>query len=301
MAAVTVKTTRPDTITIEYETFGSPDDPADLLVMGFVAQLTAWDTGFCEQLAAAGRYVIRFDNRDCGLSTKLDGQAADFVAALAATTSGRPAPEVPYTLSDMANDAVGLLDALGVAAAHVIGASMGGMIAQTIALEHPGRVLSLTSIMSSPGDPRVGKPTPEALAVLLATPPTERSAYIDQAAKTLVWGSRRYADEAAIRERFAASFDRSFYPEGGPRQLAAIYASGDRTERLAAIGAPTLVIHGRDDTLITPEGGEVTAAAIPGAHLLLLADMGHDLPEPLWPIIIGAVVGVSRQGETSPS
>lgn len=292
MTSTTVTTTRPESLAIEYETFGSRSDPPVLLVMGLLAQLTAWDDGFCEQLAAAGRYVIRFDNRDCGLSGKLDGVAADPQAVMTASLAGRPLPEVPYTLSDLANDAVGLLDALSIAAAHVVGASMGGMVAQTIAIEHPERVLSLTSIMSSPGDPLVGKPTAEALAVLLAVPPTTREAYVEQAAKTLVWASQRYGDVDEIRERFGRSFDRSFYPEGGPRQLAAIYASGDRSARLAALDVPALVIHGRDDTLITPEGGEVTAASIPGAHLLLMSDMGHDLPAPLWPLIVAAIVNV---------
>ena len=297
MPSTTVTTTRPESLTIEYETFGSPDDPALLLVMGFLAQLTAWDDGFCERLAAAGRYVIRYDNRDCGLSGKLDGVAADPQAVLMAALAGQPLPEVPYTLSDLANDAVGLLDALSVPAAHVVGASMGGMIAQTIAIEHPDRVLSLTSIMSSPGDPMVGKPTPEALAVLLAVPPTTRDAYVDQAAKTMVWASKRYGDAEQVRARFGRSFDRSFYPEGGTRQLAAIYASGDRSSRLAGLDVPTLVIHGRDDTLITPEGGEATAASVPGAHLLLVSDMGHDLPAPLWPLIVAAIVNCrARRG-----
>ena len=193
----------------------------------------------------------------------------------------------------MANDCVGLLDALDIDAAHVVGASMGGMIAQTMAIEHPERVRSLTSIMSSPGDPRTGKPEPEALEVLLTVPPTEREAYVDAAARTAVWASKRYVDVERIRRRAAESFDRSFYPEGGPRQLAAIYASGDRTAALQRLDVPTLVIHGRDDTLITPDGGTATAEAIPGAHLLLVADMGHDLPPPLWPLIVSAILGLS--------
>jgi pimeloyl-ACP methyl ester carboxylesterase len=253
--------------------------------------LTSWDTGFCELLAAGGRYVIRFDNRDCGLSTKLDGTQANWSAALQANLTGGPMPEVPYTLSDMARDCVGLLDALDIDAAHVAGASMGGMIAQTMAVEHPGRVLSLTSMMSSPGDPRVGKPAPEALEVLLTVPPTERSAYVDAAERTTVWASKRYVDVERVRRRAGESFDRSFYPEGGPRQLAAIHASGDRTAALQHVDVPALVIHGRDDTLITPEGGSATAEAIPRGHLLLVADMGHDLPPALWPLIASAILG----------
>jgi pimeloyl-ACP methyl ester carboxylesterase len=290
---ISVKSTRPDLLDIEYETFGSPADPAVLLVAGFVVQLTRWETGFCTRLADAGRYVIRFDNRDCGLSTKLDGVAADWQAALQATLGSGPMPDVPYTLSDMANDGVGLLDALDIDSAHVVGESMGGMVAQTMAIEHPDRIRTLTSIMSSPGDPRTGKPEPEALEVLLTTPPMERGAYIAAAARTTVWASRRYGDVERIRQRAAESFDRSFYPEGGPRQLAAIYASGDRTAQLRRLSCPALVIHGRDDTLITPSGGTATAEAIPGASLLLVADMGHDLPPPLWPLVVGAIVGLT--------
>jgi pimeloyl-ACP methyl ester carboxylesterase len=279
-----VKSTRPDLLDIEFETFGSPTDPALLLIAGFIVQLTSWDTGFCELLAAGGRYVIRFDNRDCGLSTKLDGAPANWSAALQANMTGGPMPDVPYTLSDMAQDCVGLLDALDIDAAHVAGASMGGMIAQTMAIEHPGRVLSL-------GDPRVGKPAPEALDVLLTVPPTDRTAYVDAASRATVWASKRYVDVERIRRRAGESFDRSFYPEGGPRQLAAIYASGDRTAALQRVDVPALVIHGRDDTLITPEGGSATAAAIPRGHLLLVADMGHDLPPALWPLIASAILG----------
>jgi pimeloyl-ACP methyl ester carboxylesterase len=293
MPRVTVKSTRPDLVDLEYETFGSPADPAVLLIAGFVVQLTSWDAELCELLAAGGRHVIRFDNRDCGLSTKLDGARADVGGALRATLSGEPAPDVPYTLSDMATDCVGLLDALEIDTAHVVGSSMGGMIAQTMALEHPGRVASLTSIMSSPGDPRTGKPEPEAREVLLTVPPAEREAYVDAAARTAVWASKRYVDVDRIRRRAAASFDRCFYPSGGPRQLAAMYASGDRSAMLGQVRCPALVIHGRDDTLITPSGGEATAAAIPGAHLLMVADMGHDLPPPLWPLIVAAILGVT--------
>jgi pimeloyl-ACP methyl ester carboxylesterase len=292
---VTVKSTRPDVLEIEFETFGSPSDPAVLLVAGFAVQLTRWETEFCERLAAAGRYVIRFDNRDCGLSTKLDGVAADWKGALQATLTGGEMPDVPYTLSDMVNDGIGLLDALDVDAAHVIGESMGGMIAQTMAIEHPARVRSLTSMLSAPGDPRTGKPEPEALEVLLTVPPTERAAYIDAAARTSVWASKRYVDVERIRLRAGESFDRSFYPEGGPRQLAAIYASGDRTAALGHVRCPALVIHGRDDTLIAPSGGTATAEAIPGAHLLLVADMGHDLPRPLWPLLVSAILGVTAE------
>ncbi len=290
MPRATVATTNPDTVEIEYETFGSPDDPALLLVMGFTAQLIAWDVEFCELLASRGRFVIRFDNRDCGLSTHFDGERVQPAAIMSAALSGQELPPVPYTLSDMAADAVGLLDHLGIDRAHVLGASMGGMIAQTIAIEHPARCLSLISVMSSTGDPRAGKPTPEALQVLMTVPPSDRDAYIEAADRTVVWTSKRHHDAQRARDRAAAFYDRAFYPEGAGRQLAAIYASGDRTEALADVAVPTLVIHGRDDTLITPSGGTLTAEAIPTANLLLLADMGHDLPVPLWPLIVDAII-----------
>jgi len=277
-------------IELEYETFGSPDDPAIVLISGLGAQLITFHPDFCDQLVCRGYYVIRFDNRDVGLSTHLDGVAADPMAVMSASLSGEELPPVPYTLSDMASDAVGLLDHLGIDRAHVLGASMGGMIAQTIAIEHPDRCLSLTSVMSSPGDPRAGKPTPEALAALMAPPPSERAAYVAAADRTKVWSSKRWFDADRARERAGASFDRAFYPEGATRQLAAIYASGDRTELLAGVEVPTLVIHGRDDNLITPSGGTLTAEAIPEASLLLLAHMGHDMPEPLWPVIVDAVI-----------
>lgn len=280
---------------LEFETFGSPDDPTLLLVMGFTAQLTAWDDAFCHRLADGGRHVVRFDNRDCGLSTKLDGVDVDVPAVMAAAFAGLDAPPVPYTLSDMAADAVGLLDHLGVDRAHVMGASMGGMIAQVMAIEHPHRVRSLISVMSQPGDPDVGQPTPEAAAALLDPPPTEREAYLDSSARWLTWASRRYADPERVRRNAARDYDRSFYPEGAPRQLAAIYASGRRSDRLRELRVPTLVVHGRDDTLITPSGGFATADLIPGAHLLYLSDMGHDLPEPLWPVIIDAVLTHTEQ------
>lgn len=276
-------------ITLEYDTFGSPSDPTLLLVMGFTAQMTAWEDPFCRMLADGGFHVVRFDNRDCGLSTKFDGQQVDLGAILTAVFTGQPVPEVPYTLSDMAADAIGLLDHLGVESAHIMGASMGGMIVQTMAIEHPTRVRSLISVMSMPGEPEVGQPAPEVAAVLLSPPATHREGYIADSPKWMVWQSKRYRDEEKTKANAAASFDRSFYPEGGPRQMAAIYASGARTGGLQQLDVPTLVIHGRDDTLITPSGGFRTAELIPGAHLLFVADMGHDMPEPLWPLFVDAI------------
>ena len=276
-------------ITLEYDTFGSPSDPTLLLVMGFTAQMTAWEDPFCRMLADGGFHVVRFDNRDCGLSTKFDGQEVDLGAIIGAALTQQPIPAVPYTLSDMAADAIGLLDHLGIESAHIMGASMGGMIVQTMAIEHPTRVRSLISVMSMPGEPEVGQPDPEVAGVLLSPPATDREGYIADSPKWMVWQSKKHRDEAKTKANAAASFDRSFYPEGGPRQMAAIYASGARTEGLQQLDVPTLVIHGRDDTLITPSGGFRTAELIPGAHLLFVADMGHDMPEPLWPLFVDAI------------
>ncbi len=278
----------PTGIEIEYDTTGDPSDPTLLLVSGFTAQMISWDVDFVSMLAAQGLHVVRYDNRDCGLSSKLDGQLVSPGAVLQAVAGGDQ-PTVPYTLSDMAADGIGLLDHLAVETAHVAGASMGGMIAQTMAIEHPDRVASLTSIMSSTGDPRVGAPAPEAREVLLAPPSADRAQYVEDSLRSRVWMSKRHFDPAACTALAAAQFDRSFYPEGALRQLSAIYASGDRTAALRGLDVPTLVIHGGDDTLITPDGGAATAEAIPGSAYLLLADMGHDRPRPLWPALVGHI------------
>ena len=280
---------------LEYDTFGVPEDPALLLIMGFTAQMTAWEEPFCRLLADGGRFVIRFDNRDSGLSTKLDGQLPDVAGAMAAAFADAPPPPLPYTLSDMAADAVGLLDVLGIERAHVMGASMGGMIAQTMAIEHPERVRSLISVMSQPGEVEVGQPTDEAAAAIFAPPPASRDEYIAAAPRWMVWQSKKHRDEARTKLLAAREFDRSFYPEGAPRQMAAIYGSGRRSVQLQALDVPTLVIHGRDDQLIMPSGGFRTAELIPGAHLLFVADMGHDLPEPLWPLLTDAVLSHTRR------
>ena len=288
-------------IEVEYETFGNAADPALLLVVGFTAQLTMWPVQFCEMLAAQGLQVIVFDNRDCGLSTKLDGVTVDVEQVMMAALTEQPhlLPPVPYTLSDMAADAVGLLDHLGIETAHVAGASMGGMIAQTIAIEHPHRTRSLVSIMSTPGDPDVSTPTPEAASALLDPPPTERAAFIENSVRSLVWQSKRYADADRVRTQAGLDFDRSFYPEGSARQLAAIYASGSRAPLLPALRTPTLVIHGHDDTLFPVAAAERTASLIDAAHLLILSDMGHDLPEPQWPLVTGVIAAHAALADRS--
>lgn len=274
---------------IEYETLGSPADPPIVLVMGFTAQMIAWPDSFCRMLVECGFHVIRFDNRDCGLSGKLDGVEVDSNAVIHARLLGEEIPSVPYTLSDMAADAFGLMDLLEIESAHVVGASMGGMIAQTMAIEQPHRARSLTSIMSMTGELEYGSPTAEASQVLLEPPPADRAAFIDNSVKARVWQSRRYFDEAQVRADAARSYDRSFYPEGAARQLAAIYASGSRADGLASLDVPTLVVHGTDDTLLQPDGGRRTAELVPRSTLLMIADMGHDLPAPLQPMITGAI------------
>jgi pimeloyl-ACP methyl ester carboxylesterase len=275
-------------IEVAYETFGDSADPTVLLIMGLGVQMLGWDEDFCALLAERGFQVVRFDNRDVGRSTKIEGgRRPDLMAAAMGDASS-----ASYTLDEMAEDCVGLLDHLGVEAAHVVGASQGGMIAQTLAVRHPERVLSLVSIMSSTGDRAVGQPHPEALPALLTRPPADREEYVEFVVQAFrIIGSPGFeADEGKLRERASASFERGYYPEGTARQLLAILASGDRTEALRRLDLPTLVIHGTDDVLIDPSGGRATAAAIPGARLELIEGMGHDLPRRLWPRFVGAIV-----------
>jgi pimeloyl-ACP methyl ester carboxylesterase len=280
--------TIPSGLTFEYETYGESSDPPLLMVMGFGAQLVAWPRDFCRRLAAGGRHVISFDNRDCGRSARLDGVDAKLEAVHLAAASGdfeKARSLAAYTLSDLAGDGFALLSALGIERAHILGASMGGMIAQTMAIEHPERVLSLISMMSTTGEPEFGQSTPEALEALLAPAARSREEYIESASSWMLWHSRRYPELEATRELAAESYDRGHYPQGTMRQLAAMLASGPRVEELRQLRVPTLVIHGSDDTLIAPSGGERTAELIPGAKLVMIADMGHDRPTPLWPEI----------------
>jgi pimeloyl-ACP methyl ester carboxylesterase len=276
-------------IELEYDHFGNPTDPALLLIMGFTAQMVAWDEEFCTQLADRGHFVIRFDNRDCGLSTKLHGVPSNSDAVIMAAMMETEMPPVPYTLSDMAADAMQVLDHLNIERAHIMGASMGGMIAQTVAIEHPHRVKTLISIMSQPGELTVGQPTQEAMELIVTPAPSDRDEYIAFAPKWQLWQSKRYRSDEVSRRNAIRDFDRSNYPEGGPRQMAAIYASGSRAEGLQKLQVPTLVIHGTDDQLITPSGGERTAELIPNSTLLMVEDMGHDMPQPLWPFYLDAI------------
>jgi len=257
--------------------------------MGLGAQLIHWHEDFCQRLADGGFRIIRFDNRDAGLSTKLDGVEVDFLSLVAAALDGKEVSGTPYDLSDMANDAFGVLDELGVEAAHIVGASLGGMIAQTMALDRPDRVLSLTSIMSATGTREVIGIPDESLALLLAPTPTDRAGHIAYATEYAIWSSKKYFDPELAKEHAAISYDRCNYPDGSGRQIAAMLASGDREPDLAEMKVPTLVIHGRDDRLLLPELGARTADVIPGANYLLMSDMGHDMPEPLWPVVIDAI------------
>lgn len=287
----------PTGINIEYDTMGNPSHPTLLWIMGFGAQLTAWNEDFMKLFVDQGFHVVRFDNRDCGLSYKHDGVMVDVDKVVMAAMMGDPPPPVPYTLSDMAADAVGVLDHLGIQKAHIIGASMGGMIAQTFAIEHPHRTQSLVSIMSIPGDLAYGTPTDEALTGLLTPPPPDRAGYIESAKTWAIWGSKKYFNLEEARERAGKEYDRSFYPEGPHRQQAAIYASGDRSEALAKLNTPTLVIHGTDDTLLTPSGGDRTAELIPGSVYLKVKDMGHDMPKELWPLFVDAISSHARRAQ----
>ena len=286
-----------DGVSIAYETFGEPGDPPVLLVMGFGAQLSAWHEDFCSMLAGRGRYVIRYDNRDCGLSTKFGDQPID-VGRLIATVSRGDIPAaramIPYTLQDMADDGIGLLTALGIERAHVVGSSMGAMIAQAMAISQPGRVLTLTSMMSSTGEPGYGRPTPAAQQALFDPRPSDREGYIASSERELTWSSKRYANLGAIRKLAAQSYDRAYYPAGIGRQLGAMLLAGSRADALKALHVPTLVIHGLDDTLVDPSGGRRTAELIPGASLLLIADMGHDRPRELWDDLCDAIEAHTR-------
>jgi pimeloyl-ACP methyl ester carboxylesterase len=273
---------------LEYETFGNEGDPPVVLVMGFSQQLIAWDAEFCKRLAARGFFVVRFDNRDVGLSTKLtDAPRPDIGAILGGDRS-----TLSYGIDDMADDTAGLVEWLGLSSAHVVGASMGGMIAQSLAIRHPGIVKSLVSIMSTPGDHSVGQAQPATLAVIMKRAPTERAENIEHGVR--IWHVLRSPgftyDEGQGRARIAAAFDRSFSPEGVARQAAAIAAQPDRTAALANVKVPVTVIHGADDSLIDRSGGEATARAIPGARLIVVPGMGHDLPAAVWPLVIDAIV-----------
>ena len=285
-------------IEIHYEEQGDPAAPAMLLIMGFGAQLTLWPDELVEALAAQGFRVIRYDNRDVGLSQKFDGVKAPGLVKMTLLSKIGFTPKVPYTLADMADDGVGLLDALGIERAHIVGASMGGMIAQHVAARHPDRCLSLTTVFSTTGNPKLPPARPEAMKALITRPDsTEEGVLVEHGmmlARTI--GSPGYpAPEDRLRERTLASVRRSFYPEGPTRHLSAIVADGDRRAMLRDIAVPTLVLHGEDDPLVPCEGGRDTAASIPGAKLKTIPGWGHDLPLELVDELAGAIGEHARQ------
>jgi pimeloyl-ACP methyl ester carboxylesterase len=278
-------------IQIEYDTFGDRSFPALLLVAGNGAQMIFWEVEFCELLAKKGYFVIRFDNRDAGLSTKFEETGIpDFLAAIKAAMEGKTV-ESAYSLDDMADDSVGLLDALGIEKAHICGVSMGGMIAQVISYRHPKHVLSLTSIMSSTGNPDLPQAKPETIAAVIAPAPEERGAYVEHNMNIwrTIWSPGFPFEEKRARTFIEKSYDRSYYPQGMARQNIAILANGDRRPSLSSIKVPTLVIHGADDPLIPVEGGKDTARVIPGARLFIINGMGHDMPKGVWAEIVDAI------------
>jgi pimeloyl-ACP methyl ester carboxylesterase len=283
-------------IEIVYETIGDPANPPLLLVMGLGTQLIHWDIELCERFAERGFHVIRFDNRDAGRSTYINAPVPNLMRAMA-----RLRINAPYRLDDMADDAFGLLDHLGIEAAHVAGVSMGGMIAQTMAIRRPARVVSLASIMSTTGERRAGRPKLRVWGVLLRKAPSDRDAAVEYFVRVFrMIGSRGFpADEDRIRALAAEAYDRGHSPAGTGRQLAAIMASGDRTERLRELRVPTVVFHGKSDPLVPFRGGRATAEAIPDARLIAIPGMGHDLPRGVWPQLVDAVAETAARASAA--
>ena len=291
-------------ITIEYDEHGDKNAPPVLLVMGLGAQMTLWPQELVDALVERGFRVIRYDNRDIGLSHKMDGAKAPGIVKLMLLSRFGLKPKVPYSLADMAEDGIGLLDALGIRQAHIVGASMGGMIAQHMAFSHPERVLTLTSIMSTTGNRKLPAATKEAMSALTKRPESmDEDVLVEHGVKVATAiGSPGYrSDPDKVRERSRALIKRSFYPQGMPRQFAAIIADGDRRERLQSVTAPTLVIHGEADPLVPLAGGEDTAAHIKGARLKTIPGMGHDLPLELVDEIAEAIAEHARAAEPVPA
>ena len=284
-------------IRIEYDTFGDPSAKPLLMVMGLGAQMTRWDPEFCEQLADRGHYVIRFDNRDVGLSQHFDDAGIPDMAELVRKFQAGEETGTPYSLDDMAADGIGLLDVLGIEKAHVCGASMGGMIVQAMAINRPERLLSMTSIMSTTGNPELPPAKPEAMQALTGRAATDRDGAIDDAVgigRILAGGGFEF-DEDGTRVRAAADYDRAFHPQGTARQMAAITSHGSRVDALKKVATPALVIHGTTDPLVPVEGGKDTAACIPGAELVLIEGMGHETPRGAWPQIIEPICALTER------
>jgi pimeloyl-ACP methyl ester carboxylesterase len=274
-----------DDVELYYETFGFDADPALLLVNGLGSQCINYRVEWIERFVAAGFFVIRFDNRDVGLSTHLDAAGTDTAA---------------YTLDDMAEDAVTVLDAAAVDRAHVLGLSMGGMIAQLLAIHHPDRLRSVTSMMSTTGDPDVGLPSPEAMTQIMSASPPDREGYLrHQLTSIRTWGSPDAYDEAWIRRTNGEAYDRAFHPPGQARQLLALRAATSRTAALASVRVPMLVLHGDQDRLVDPSGGRRTAEALPGARFELIEGLGHDYPPAYWDTIVGFVADHAHAADHS--
>jgi len=284
-------------IELEYETAGHQTGRPLLLIMGLGGQLVHWDDGFVGRLVSEGHYAIRFDNRDAGLSSRFTG-TPDLPAVMAAHQAGHE-PDAPYTLRDMAEDAIGLLDALGIPAAHIVGISMGGMIAQEMAIRHPVRVKSLTSIMSTTGNPELPPAKPEAAARLVRPPATSRDEAVAAAVETysVIAGSVAAIDLVGVRATAALAYDRAYFPEGQRRQLAAVVTAGSRVEALTRLNLPSLVIHGLEDPLIPVEAGIDTQSVLRGSELLLLEGVGHHMPRSAWPEIVGAISKLTRTAD----
>jgi pimeloyl-ACP methyl ester carboxylesterase len=292
---------RANGIEIAYETFGRPNDRPLLMITGLGMQMLQWDEPFCEALAARGHFAIRFDNRDTGLSSSFDHAGVPDLGALMKPGADRSG--VPYTLDDMADDAAGLMAALGIESAHVFGASMGGMIAQTLAFRHAPRVRSLVSLYSSTGNPALPPAKPEAMAVLLAPRPAERAGAIEAAVATAhaTSGPGYPIDADHIRAKATRMFDRAHRPHAAARHLAAITAQGNRCARLAGVTAPTLVLHGSADPLVPVEGGRDTAKCIPGAQLIEIDGLGHGIPRVLWERFADLVAAHTAKAEAARS
>jgi len=283
-------------IEIEYETIGDPNSKPLLLIAGLGSQLLAWSDEICENLAKSGFFVIRFDNRDVGLSTKFEDAGMPNMMEISAAYTRGEVPDIPYTLEDMADDAVGILDVLNINKAHICGASMGGMIAQIIAYRHPSRVQSLTVIMSTTGNPELPPSKPEILMQFFAPVPSEREAYINEMVKrdSLIYGNFTYNEDQG-REYRTKEYDRSYYPEGIARQLAAMAIPGNIKPKISAIRAPKVVIHGTEDPFNLIEAGKEIASEIPGAELLIIDGMAHSFPSEVIPPIVNALVANSKK------
>lgn len=282
---------RSNGIEIAYETFGDPSEPPLVLIMGLGYQMVFWDKEFCIQLSRQGYQVIRFDNRDVGLSTWLDNAGVPDIVTMKQLMAQRKTAQAPYSLSDMADDVAGFLDALNMESAHIVGRSMGGMIGQMMAINHPERLKTLTSIMSSTSDPNLPPPKQEVLSILLEPEPTDIEGFVEHTIRIwhLLNGSVFPIDEALVREWARESYKRGLNPDGAARHFAAIIATGSRKEALKSINVPTLVIHGDSDPFVPVECGKDTAEAIPGARFIIIKDMGHTLPQAVYPQVIDAI------------